>query len=145
MTLTAFLVTTTGCGGTHLRPIDEELARDGTGLRKDSGQRIDGYVLSGGVVHEYDGRVRLAGSDSLAFWTEEASGETNLSGSRTRVKVPGPVVPVTAVEALNVAGSASPFLFVGIGLVVLAGVTYAIAASTVDLGTTSGGTWSLTK
>ena len=71
--------------------------------------------------------MRLAGSDSLAFWTEEASGEANLSGSQARV--PGPVIPLTAVEALNVAGSSNPFLIVGIGLVGFAAVTFVVAAS----------------
>ena len=142
--LASYLVLTTGCGGTHLRPIDEEIARGGTGLRDDTGQRIDGYVLSDGVAHEYDGRVRLAGSDSLAFWTEAASGEANLSGSRARVPVPGPVLPLAMVEALQVVESGNTFLIVGIGLVVVAAATYAIAVSSMDF-ETSGGSWSLTK
>jgi len=102
LTLAAFLTMTCGCARTSLRRVEEEMARTGTGLQKDKGQKIDGYLLHDGTMKEYDGRVRLVEQDSLAFWSEEKSDEVTRQGVKKKIKVPGPTYALQAVKALEV-------------------------------------------
>ena len=91
-----------GCAVTSVRTVDAELARQGTGLRQEAGQTIEGYRLQDATEHEFKGQVRLAGTDSLAFWSDQpADGEDEFAvGGQKRVA--GPVLPLTTVAALRV-------------------------------------------
>lgn len=100
LTMAAFLVMTSGCASTNLRRIDEEITRNGTGIHKEEGQSIEGYLLQDGTREEYKGRVRLAERDTLIFWGEEGTGEKTSQGEG--MEMLGPVFPITAVKALDV-------------------------------------------
>ncbi|MBE0565337.1 MAG: hypothetical protein IH621_05205 [Krumholzibacteria bacterium] len=102
LTLTALLAVVGGCAVTSVRTVDAELARQGTGLRQEAGQTIEGYRLQDATEHEFKGRVRLAGTDSLAFWSDQpADGEDEFAvGGQQRVA--GPVLLLTTVAALRV-------------------------------------------
>jgi hypothetical protein len=93
---------TCGCARTSLRRVEEEMARSGTGIQKDKGQKINGYLLQDGTMQEYDGRVRLVEQDSLAFWSEGKSDEMSHQGVKKKIKVPGPTYALLAVKALDV-------------------------------------------
>ncbi len=59
LAMAAFLTMTSGCATTNLRLVEDEMARPGTGLYEDSGQQINGYVLSNGTKEEYKGYARF--------------------------------------------------------------------------------------
>ena len=63
----SLLVMTGACSRQVVRPVSEELARDGTRIRTDEGQEISGYQLVDRDVTKLDGAVRLVEPDSLAF------------------------------------------------------------------------------
>ena len=44
LTMVAFLVVTSGCARTSLRRVEDEIARGGSGVHKEKGQSIDGYL-----------------------------------------------------------------------------------------------------
>lgn len=100
--MTAILATVGGCVATTVRSVDAELARLGTGLREDTGQRIDGYRLQDAGEYAFKGQVRLAGADSLVFWTEQSTHAADDFGSGAKMRVPGPVLPAKTVAALKV-------------------------------------------
>jgi hypothetical protein len=101
LTLVAFSVMTSGCSRRTLRLVDDELARDGSGLHQGKGQAIEGYLLNDGVRKQYKGRVRLADQDSLKFWSEVVSDQVGHQGTREKIQVPGPVYALAAVKALD--------------------------------------------
>jgi len=129
LSMAAFLVVTSGCSTTNLKRIEEELARDGTGLHKEGGQAVEGYVLHDGTRAAFKGRARLADQDSLAFWKEDNSGEVGNQGTKKNIKVYGPVFALKAVRALDIketSVSGTPWLVAGIvaGIVIIAVVAY---------------------
>ena len=128
LTLCTFLVMSSGCATSNLRLVDEELARTGTGLHKEKGQSIDGYLLHDGTMAEYKGRVRLADQDSLAFGSESYSDEVMSEETKKKIKVPGPVFALKAVKALEVteARTAGTVLLVVTGIIVVV-VVYGLA------------------
>ncbi len=124
VTLVAFLAMTCGCSRHVVRTVDDELARDGTGIYDEGGQAIDGYILAGGAEEAFSGRVRIAEQDSLVFWTEQDNVFDDGDGVVRTVKVPGPVVARLAVEALKLTETKtaeSVLLIVG-GVVLFVGV-----------------------
>jgi len=131
LTIVAFLVSTSGCARTSLRRVEDEIARGGSGIHKEKGQSIDGYLLHDGTMAEYKGRVRLAEQDSLAFWSEGYSEELGSQGTKKKIKVPGPVFALKAVKALDVRETRAA----GTGLLIVAGVLVVIivvGAATMD-------------
>ena len=60
-----------------------------------------GYLLEDDTMVEYEGSVRVAGQDSLAFWSKGQSEEMH-QGVKKEIRVPGPVYPFSAIKALNV-------------------------------------------
>lgn len=103
LTMVAFLVATSGCAGTSLRRVEDEIVRNGTGIHEEKGQSIDGYLLHDGTMAEYKGWVRLAAQDSLIFWSEtEASVMRDPGGEGEEALAFGPVLPKSAVKALDV-------------------------------------------
>lgn len=117
MTMGIFLLVTSGCATTNLRKLDEEMARNGTGIHKESGQNIEGYMLVDGTWEEYKGWVRAAGQDSLKFWSQRAIGEPDDDGYQETVREWGPVLARTTVAALDVhsANAAATVLLVVFG------------------------------
>jgi hypothetical protein len=101
LTLLAFVIMASGCSKHYVRTVDEELERDGSGLREESGLKIAGYVLSDGVEESYAGRVRLAGQDSLAFWVQRDAENFFGEASGGPVKVEGLVLARSEVEAFS--------------------------------------------
>jgi len=102
LTMAAFLAMTSGCARTSLRYVEDEIARDGTGIHKEKGQSVRGYVLHDGTREDYQGWVGISRQDSLAFWSESYSDEMGHQGVKKKIKVPGPVYELTAVKALEV-------------------------------------------
>lgn len=143
--MAAFLVMTSGCSMTTLRPVSDELSRDDTGLRLESGQRIAGYELSGGDSYEYEGWARLVRSDSLEFWTDTATGEPNKSVSGSQVRVPGLVFPLPEVKALKVVQPSHKWIWISaIGLFLVVGAVY-VSILNMDLGGSDQSSWGLVK
>jgi len=99
--MVAFFITTSGCSRRTLRLVDNELARDGSGLRQEEGQAIEGYLLHDGVRKHYKGRVRLADQDSLQFWSEGVSDMVGHQGGKETIQVSGPVYALAAVKAFD--------------------------------------------
>ena len=125
LALATILAMVGGCAGVPLRPVDVELAREGTGLRDESGQRIAGYLLFDATEHEYKGQVRLVGSDSLAFWTKQPAD--------------GPTLALTSVAALRVvdsSGGAGEVVVIAL-ILGLAVVGIGFAVSDGDIGSLS--------
>lgn len=56
-----------GCSTIHRIPMDPGIPETETGVARQSGQRIEAYTTADGVTHAFDGWVKLAGPDSLAF------------------------------------------------------------------------------
>ena len=112
--LVAFLFMTTGCANTTLRLVDEEIARPNTDIHKESGQKIEGYLLHDGTREDFKGRVRLAQSDSLVFWSVKATsgdgefedldplGDGSGSPAAEMVIEAGPTFAISAVKALDI-------------------------------------------
>ena len=119
LALAALLVVVGGCAVTSVRTVDAELARQGTGLRQEAGQTIEGYRLQDATEHEFKGQVRLAGTDSLAFWNDQpADGEDEFAvGGQKRVA--GPVLLLTTVAALRVVETDYTRAILGIAAVVV--------------------------
>ena len=122
LAMAAFLVMTSGCAQTSLRRVEEEIERNGTGIHKEKGQKVEGYLLNDGTMEEYKGRVRLAEQDSLAFWSEGYSDEVSRQGVKKKIKIPGPVFALKAVKALDVRETRAA----GTALLVVAGVIVVI-------------------
>ncbi len=57
----------TGCTAIHRIPMDPGIPETETKIAWGSGQRITGYTMADGTHYRFDGRVYLAGSDSLHF------------------------------------------------------------------------------
>lgn len=110
-TLFAFLIFSSGCTSTHLRPIDVEIQRDGTGLTKKSGQKINGYDLLDGTHADYNGWARLTGQDSLSFWKSKYIPESNIDdegiidATQEKIRTSGPVIAIAAIKYLEVVES----------------------------------------
>ncbi len=134
LTMAALLILTSGCSSTHLRPIEVELARDGTGLLKASGQKINGYKLHGAEHTDFDGWAKLTHQDSLSFWSTKAVDESTLGYdgvedlTKDFIHISGPIFGITEINTLDVvepstgktvlAIIAAPFAFVAILVVV---------------------------
>ena len=102
LTLLAFIVLSSGCAGTSLRPVEDEIARKGTGINKEKGQSVRGYLLDDDTMIEYKGKVRITGQDSLAFWSKGYSDEVSFRGAKKEIKIPGPVFPISSIKSLDV-------------------------------------------
>jgi len=108
LTISSFLLLTSGCSSTHLRTVSAEMARDGTGLYKSSGQKIIGYQLHGGNQKSFDGWAKVSNQDSLSFWSINIVHESSLTESdiednaQDLIPVDGPVFAITEVNTLNV-------------------------------------------
>jgi len=132
-TLLTFLITATGCATNNWHTINEELSRDGSGLKKESGQAITGYKLNNSAKGRYKGWVHLAAQDSLVwrekeqlvFWKKESG-----------ALVHGPIYSLDEVQALKVyeRNSGETILaavFITAIFVAIVGGLY--AASTIDI------------
>lgn len=126
LTLFTFLVMTSGCARTSLRRVEDEIARNGTGIHKEKGQKVEGYLLNDGTMSEYKGWVRIAEQDSLAFWSEGYSDEVSSRGTKKKIKVSGPVFALKAVKALDVreTRAAGTALLVVAGVIVVVGIIF---------------------
>jgi hypothetical protein len=73
VSMTIFLFMTTSCSSAKkaFYSVEDETAREKTGIRSEKGQAIEGYVLRTGQYEEYKGRVALVGTDTLSFWKED--------------------------------------------------------------------------
>lgn len=122
--LIAMLATVGGCAATTVRTLDAELARPHTGLREEAGLPIEGYRLQDKGERDYKGWVRLAGADSLAFWSEQTTMVADDFGSGTKMRVTGPVLLASTVASFRVVQPESTRLVAGlaagVALVVLA-------------------------
>ena len=125
LTMGAFLVMSSGCARTSLRRVEDEIARGGSGIHKEKGQGIDGYLLHDGTMTEYKGWVRLVEQDSLAFWSEGYSDEVSRQGTKKKIKVSGPVFELKAVKAIDVRETRAA----GTALLIIAGVVVVIVVS----------------
>lgn len=131
LTLVTFLVVTSGCARTSLRSVEDEIARGGTGIHKEKGQSVRGYLLDDDTMVEYKGRVRIIEQDSLAFWSEGYSEEVSHQGVKKKIKIPGPVFAISVVKALNVMEARTgrsvllgfAVFFVGLSIAVLSTVS----------------------
>lgn len=143
LTLTAFLITANGCSSSRWQPINEELDREGSGLYKESGQKITGYLLSDGTMADYPGLVRLVAQDSLVFWQRIIVSENGENNDTTLTDydtspspevlstVAGPIFSLDKVKALKVKGVSGGktglgVLAVFVGLVVLFFATFSL-------------------
>ena len=98
ITLLTFLITASGCATNNWHTINEEISRDGSGLKKESGQAITEYKLNNGAQSRYKGWVRLAAQDSLVMWEKELVFWKKESGTL----VHGPIYSLDEVQALKV-------------------------------------------
>jgi hypothetical protein len=102
LTIVSFLVVTSGCARTNLRSVEDEIARNGTGIHKEKGQSVRGYLLHDGTLEEYKGWARIAEQDSLEFWSEGYSDEVSHQGVKKKIKIPGPFFALSAIKVLDV-------------------------------------------
>ena len=111
VSISSFLLLTSGCSSTHLRTVSAEFARDGTGLHNSSGQKISGYQLHDGPQTSFQGWAKVTDQDSLSFWSTKIVLESSLAEydiedeAREMVPVDGPVFAISAVKTLNVVES----------------------------------------
>lgn len=117
-----------GCTTRSLKPIRDEIERPGTGLFDDSGQRVNGYMLSNGDRTSYKGWARVSSQDSLEFWHNESVYEPDNKGVRKTVRVKGPAFLLVSVKALDVQ-VASPGKTIGLLLGILGGLVGAFFIS----------------
>jgi len=94
-----------GCSRQFTRTIDYELARDDSEVREESGMKITGYVLIDGTEEDFDGWVRLAGEDSLIFWSRETVDDAVPGGDESIVVVAGPVLSRASVSEFKLSES----------------------------------------
>jgi len=102
LTIICFVTAACGCTITNLRLVEEELERGNTGLRKESGQKISGYLLSDGTLQEYNGKARVAGRDSLVFWSTDDALQSDSDDSSERESVSRLGYAIPDVKALKV-------------------------------------------
>lgn len=135
LTLSTFLLMTTGCTTSRWVSVNEELERDGSGLPKESGQSIAAYQLTDAIEKDFKGNVKLAAQDSLYFWIKESTEAHVVSGSyvpRTVDWTLGPRFALGEVKALKVQmGSPEKTvpLVVGITIAIAGVVAAAISMS----------------
>ena len=125
--MTCFVTATCGCTITNLRLVEEELERGGTGLHEESGQSISGYLLRDGTLEKYNGKVRVAGQDSLVFWSSDVVRQSE-SDDRTNQELdPRLEYAILDVKALKIVSISAgrTALMVLVPLVVIA--TYVVA------------------
>ena len=129
ISMLAFLLSTSGCATSNLQPVNMEIGRDGTDLNNESGQRINGYLLLDGTKVEYKGWAKIAGEDSIRFWSNEAVGEPGDKGFVDMVDVPGPVYALDSVVALDVVSESAGAGVALFGVIILGGFLVAAAIS----------------
>jgi len=128
-TLVAFLGMTAACSRQVVRPVSEELARDGTAIRKEEGQDISGYQLVDQQVAKFDGNVRYVEPDSLAFTRYVKYGGTGM------IEKPWGTYSLAAVKALVISESKpGATLALTAGLLVIGIIVYAAASGVSDYG-----------
>ena len=111
LSMGAFLVVTSGCASSHWRNIEDEIQRKGTGLKKETGQKVDGFQLQGSEPSKYKGWARIVDQDSLSLWTKDTDYKVML----------GPVYSMDTVDRLDVVQtSTSKTVLYVVGLVALA-------------------------
>ena len=125
----AFSLSASGCATSNLQSVNLEIDRDGSDLNNGSGQRINGYLLLDGTKVEYKGWAKIAGEDSIRFWS---NGGVRLSGDKGFVEmtdVPGPVYALDSVVALDIVSESAGAEVALFGLIVLGGLLVAAAIS----------------
>jgi len=125
----SFLSAFFGCATSNLRSVNQELGPIEHCLSDDAGCRITGYVLSNGDRVDYNGWARIAGPDSIEFWSEYTVDDMSESGSVETIRVDGPTFALASVRVLDVVvGSAGKtglaIIGVLVGLVVLMAIAY---------------------
>lgn len=125
-TIVAFLAMASGCAQTSLISVEEEIVRKGADIHKDKGQSVRGYHLHDGTREEYKGWVKLVDQDSLAFWDEGYSDEVSHQGIKKKIKIPGPVFPLSVVKELEVRErrTARTVLLVAAGIIGALAIAY---------------------
>lgn len=122
LALAAFLPTTSGCAVNRWCHLNDELARDSSGLHKESGQAIVGYQLNNGTDIMYDGWVRQAAQDSLVFWTIKKTE----AEPQKEIMVKGPRLPMNEVIALKIQKISSEKTYWLVSGLIMAPIAYSL-------------------